>query len=158
MVLIQKNHAVVVRKLLEHLVDDFARGTHPLEAGWINSNGPEVDYLFELGLAEKDQRGTRFRLDKVKDIKLTKWDESVDELITVCSDIAKAVKVEQLIAKIVDNFSDSTELQATIFLLGWWRMLETSEFPVYVDEVLQATLSPDKWYRHPKLLLNLLFQ
>lgn len=156
MVVIPKNHSMVIREMLERLVDDVERGTHPLEAGWVGSKDPKADLLIELELAEKNHKGTRFRLDRIMEIKLDKPDGDVEELLNVCKDIAKAVKVEQLIAKIAGELLSSEDLQASIVLFGLWRMLETSEFPVSVDEVLRANLSPDKWYiEAPKASLDL---
>lgn len=147
MVLVSKNCAKLFKRLIECFVDEVERGIHPLEAGWIKSDRPEVVELIELELVERGDRGIRLQLHKDLEVELVgTQDGDIEELINICSDLARAVEVEKLLTRVANQLPSSSHLQAGIVTLGWWRMLETSEFPVVVDEVLREGFSPDGWY------------
>lgn len=147
MIALSKGSLELLKDLMERFIDEVERGAHPLKAGWMKTRNPETNTLKKLNLAEKGEKGTRLVLDrnlrkKVGDVS----DKNAEEFIDICIDIAKAVEVEKLVTEAKSGLLNDSQLQAVIVVLGWWRMLETSEFPVAVDEVLKGGLSPDKWY------------
>ena len=147
MISVSKKRVELFKELMKCFVDEVERGAHPLQAGWMKAESLEANMLVELGLAEKGEKGIRLLFDRDLRIGLGNTsDEEAEELIYICSDLARAVEVEKLITRVANDLPNSSQLQAGIVTLGWWRMFKTSEFPVVVDEVLREGFSPDGWY------------
>jgi hypothetical protein len=157
MISTSKKKIELLKKLMEHFIDDVEKGIHPFQAGWIKVEGPEVNMLINSGLAQKGEKGIRLLFNKELQKELgDSWDNEAEELVYVCTDIARAVQVERILNQIRSDMEHSLQLEAGIVVVGWWRMLETSGFPVFVDEVLREGFSPDKWYLEaPKTSLDL---
>jgi hypothetical protein len=157
MISASKKKIELLKELMKHFIDDVERGTHPFQAGWITAEGPEVNVLISSGFAQKGEKGIRLVFDKLLQKEFSdSWDDEAEELVYICTDIARAVQVEKSLNQVRSNLERSLQLQAGIVVVGWWRMLETSGFPVVVDEVLREGFSPDKWYLEaPKTSLHL---
>ncbi|MEM2129387.1 MAG: hypothetical protein QXZ70_02190 [Candidatus Bathyarchaeia archaeon] len=152
-----KKKSELLKKLMEHFIDDVEKGVHPFQAGWIKIEGPEVNMLINSGLAQKGEKGIRLLFNKELQKEFgDSWDNEVEELLYICNDIARGVQVEKRLNQMRNDMERSSQLEAGIVVVGWWRMLETSGFPVLVDEVLREGFSPDKWYLDaPKTSLDL---
>lgn len=142
-----KTKLELFRDLMICFVGEVEKGIHPLEAGWIKIEGPEIDKLAMSGLVEKGEKGIRLPSDisLLNELDDTS-DEEMKELVNTCVDLAKAVEVEKLVTQVSDELTKSSRFQAGVVTLGWWRMLQTSEFSVTVDEVLREGFSFDRWY------------
>lgn len=147
MVLLTGRGVKVFKQLMERFVHEVERGIYPSEAGWVKADEAELDAFVEAELAERGEKGVRLRLHKTLEMEIAEtWERDIQELVIICRDIARAMEVEDLVNHISDKVLESPDVRASLFLLGWWRMMKTSEFPVVVDEVLGGNFSPDEWY------------
>jgi hypothetical protein len=143
----------LMKTLLLKFVDDIQKGSHVDDAGWVSSVnvGPNTAEFCDTG-----NRGIRVSAVLIgqKDLQCYLDDEGQD-LWLICSDILKSAKLEHSLDEIL-----SESVQAPLLAVGLECMLQSSEFPIAPERVLQQGIEPDQWQIQvsssiPELTLNL---
>jgi hypothetical protein len=131
-----------------YFIDDVVKGTHPLEAGWRETDKEEDQRKNQKSdLLEANGKRTRLSLDNLTKAKITRTtDLKTRRLAAICIDISRALQVEESLKDLVRRSTSSSCLQGSIVAIGWWRMLETSDFPVDPSRVIEAGFNFSDWF------------
>jgi len=141
-----------IEKMLQVLVEDLIKGVEQDEAGYRTSDTfnmflSEQREFLRLGIIERNSRGmVRFSF-KNKSIrqKLKKFDLQLDQIDCLLDDTKKFEKAKKFLYRIIEIAQKYPENWKFIIGLGWWKMLEVSEMPAKVDDILGEGFSPKDW-------------
>ena len=142
----------IIESLLQALLKDLMSGIKREKAGWrsFTDFGLEfttLDELLRRRVIEGNSRG-QFRLifgnSRIRQ-EFKTFDLQFEQLDCFLKDIEKVEKSQKILKQIEQMLQITPEGWKYIIALGWWKMLEFSEMPARVDDILEEGFSPKDW-------------
>ena len=146
----------VIKGMFEALFDDLSSGTSEVEAGWISPNQLGIKQTAQSELSssdiiERNSKGelrlnfknyrTRQELKKIFALQI----DQLEYFLNVKTDEIKVNKAQKTLSQIIEIIQQSPSSWTYIVALGWWKMLELSEMPALIDDILNDGFSPEDW-------------
>ncbi len=141
-----------VEKMFHSLFNDLSNGISEEKAGWrpLTDFGVEPSDQNEFlrrGIVERNSK-SQFRLN-FKNSRM-RWEFKMfnlqfEQLDCFLTDTEKVKKAQGILKQITGMLQRTPEYWAYIIALGWWKMLEVSEMPARVDDILREGFSPKDW-------------
>ena len=141
-----------IEKMFQALSDDLGNGVSEERAGWrpladFGIEPPDEGELLRRAVIESDSRG-QFRLN-FKNNRIRRefktFDLQFELLDCFLRDTEKVSEAQRILKQITEMLQITPEYWAYIIALGWWKMLEISEMPARVDDILGEGFSPEDW-------------
>ena len=158
----------IVESLLQALLMDLMKGIRLEKAGWKSTDDLGIDSTDQTELLRqniieprnsKNQIRLNFRNTKLRD-EFKKFDLQFEQLDCFLKDTEKIEKAQKILMQIEHTLKRTSENWKYVIALGWWRMLEISEMPAKLDNILKEGFSPEDWMikaprSSPALALNI---
>lgn len=152
-----------VRILLQVIVDDLKNLKKPSVAGWrklsdLKESGISEEDLTELsrlGVLEKnltEQIRIRYKDNRIRkrfkfsfDIQFRQIDYFIESQNMFKQDTERVQRAKKIIQQIISNAKKNKNFLSNAIAIGIWRMLNASDMPAAVDEILSKGFSPQDW-------------
>jgi len=148
--------------LLRIIINDLKDLKEPSEAGWrklsdLNELGiseKDLTKLQNLGIIEKNLVNEFRVIYKDKKIRqglstfntqFQQIDYFIENLEMLKQDFERLQKADEIVQEIVSRAQEDKKFLSFAIAIGIWRMLNTSDMPAVVDNVLSAGFSPKDW-------------
>ncbi|PIX27611.1 MAG: hypothetical protein COZ67_01290 [Chloroflexi bacterium CG_4_8_14_3_um_filter_45_15] len=141
-----------IEKMFQALSNDLGNGVSEEKAGWRPSadfgiGPPDQSELLRRGIVERNSRG-QFRLN-FKNSRIRQEFKTLDlqfeQLDCFLRDTEEVKKAQKVLKQITEMLQTTPEYWTYVIALGWWKMLEVSEMPARVDDILGEGFSPKDW-------------
>lgn len=160
--------------LFRVIIDDLRNNVTESGAGWRNPSNQgitseQLNELYKLGIIERNLLGEirlSFRDRNIRS-KLTSFKMQFDQIDyfikyrdIIRKDEKKLQKAQEIFMNVKYIINDNPDILPSIVAVGLWKMLNTSDMAVTIDEVLKEGFSPRNWafasiHAIPTLSLNL---
>jgi hypothetical protein len=138
---ISPSEAKLLKELLVRFVDDIQKGVPYADAGWARSHDSAAAEACAHELCETSGRGVRVSASLALSKQLqSNFDEEGKDLLSIYTDVLKAVEIERMISRVVDP-----PVKLRVCAVGLAYMLQNSEFPISTERALQNGLGVDDW-------------
>jgi hypothetical protein len=138
---ISPSEAKLLKELLVRFVDDIQKGVPYADAGWVKSHDSAAAEACAHELCETSGRGVRVSASLALSKQLqSNFDEEGKDLLSIYTDVLKAVEIERMISRVVDP-----PVKLRVCAVGLASMLQNSEFPISTERALQNGLGVDDW-------------
>lgn len=141
-----------IEKMLQAIIEDLLNGLEQGRAGYRTSDAfdilpSEERELWRAGVLEKNLKGEiRFDLkNRSGRQKLKGFDLQFNQIDCFLKDTKKIERAKKFLDRITIILQKYPETWKFIIVLGWWKMLEVSEMPARVDDILGEGFSPEDW-------------
>ncbi len=148
--------------LLRIIINDLKDLKEPSKAGWrklsdLNKLGiseKDLTKLQNLGIIEKnlvDEFRIRYKDNKIRqrlstfNTQFQQIDYFIENLEMLKQDFKRLQKADKIVQEIVSRAQEDKKFLSFAIAIGIWRMLNTSDMPAVVDNVLSAGFSPKDW-------------
>ncbi len=141
-----------VKKMLQALSNDLGSGVSKEKAGWRPSadfgiGPPDQSEVLRRGIVERNSRGQyrlNFRNSRIRqEFKI--FNQQFEQLDCFLEDTEKLNEAQGILTQITGMLQRTPEYWTHIIALGWWKMLELSEFPAKIDDIFNEGFSPEDW-------------
>ena len=151
-----------IQVLLQIIINDLKDLKDPNTAGWRNMSDLEklgisqkdLSELSKLGILEQNltyEVRIRYMDNNVRkklssfDIQFRQIDYFIENRKMLKQDSERAQKAKNLIEQIIYNVRNTEEFLSHAIVIGIWRMLNASDMPAVVDEIISKGFSPKDW-------------
>jgi len=148
--------------LLRIIINDLKDLKEPGEAGWrklsdlneLGISGKDLTKLQNLGIIEKNLMNEfriRYKDNKIRqrlstfNIQFQQIDYFIENLEMLKQDFERLQKADKIVQEIVSRAQEDKKFLSFAIAIGIWRMLNSSDMPAVVDNVLSAGFSPKDW-------------
>jgi len=144
--------AEAIEKMFHALSNDLGNGVSEEKAGWRPFSDFEVgpldqSELLRRSIVERNSRGQfrlNFRNGRIRQ-EFKKFNQQFEQLDCFLEDTEKLNEAQRILTQITEMLQSAPEYWTYIIALGWWRMLELSEFPAKIDDIFNEGFSPEDW-------------
>lgn len=148
-----------IQILLQFIIDDLRNNVTEGEAGWrknseIEITSKQLDELFKLEIMEENLFG-KIRINfRNKDIcrRLASFKLQFDQIDyfiknreMIMEDTKRLQKAQEILIYLKGMINSDPGILPPIITIGLWKMLNTSEMPAIVDDILKEGFSPKDW-------------
>lgn len=141
-----------IGKMLQAIIEDLLNGLEQGRAGYRTSDAFDIlpsqeRELLRSGILDKNSKG-KVRFDfKNRSLrqKLKRFDLQLNQIDCFLEDTKKIEKAKKFLDRITIILQKYPEAWQFIIALGWWKMMEVSEMPARVDDILGEGFSPKDW-------------
>lgn len=151
-----------IQTLLKIIIDDLKDLKTPNSAGWRKISDlkelgileEDLPELSKLGILEQnltDEIRIRYRDNKVRKklpsfaAQFQQIDYFIENREMIKQDVERVQKAKELIEQIIFNAQNAEEFLSHAIIIGIWRMLNASDMPAVVDEIISKGFSPKDW-------------
>jgi len=148
--------------LLRIIINDLKDLKEPSEAGWrklsdLNELGvseKDLTKLQNLGIIEKNlvnEFRVRYKDNKIRqrlstfNTQFQQIDYFIENLEMLKQDFERMQRADKIVQEIVSRAQEDKKFLSFAIAIGIWRMLNTSDMPAVIDNVLSAGFSPKDW-------------
>jgi len=148
--------------LLRIIINDLKDLKEPSEAGWrklsdLNELGiseKDLTKLQNLGIIEKnlaDEFRVVYKDNKIRqrlstfNTQFQQIDYFIENLEMLKQDFERMQKADKIVQEIVSKAQEDKKFLSFAIAIGIWRMLNASDMPAVVDNILSAGFSPKDW-------------
>jgi len=151
-----------IKTLLQIIIDDLKNLKDPNKAGWrklsdlkkLGISEEDLTKLQNLGIIEK-KLPNEFRIiyknNEIRQkipmfsIHFQQIDYFIENLEMLRQDSKRMQKAKDIVRKIVLNTKENKKFLSYAIAIGIWKMLNVSDMPAVVDNILSAGFSPRDW-------------
>ena len=142
----------VIQRMFQALSNDLGNGITEEKAGWrslidFGIEPSDQSELLRRSIVERNSRGQfrlNFRNSRIRQ-EFKKFNQQFEQLDCFLEDTEKLNEAQRILTQITGILQRTPEYWTYIIALGWWRMLELSEFPAKIDDIFNEGFSPEDW-------------
>lgn len=142
----------IIERMLQTLLKDLMSGIKLEKAGWrslgvLGITPTDQTELLRRSIIErnsKNQLRLNFRNTKIRR-EFRIFNRQFEQLDCFLKDIEKVEKAQKILKQIEKMLQNTPDDWKYVIALGWWNMLEVSEMPAKMNDILREGFSPEDW-------------
>jgi len=151
-----------IKILLQIIINDLKNLKEPNKAGWrklsdlkeLGISEEDLTKLQNLGIIEKnltDKFRIIYKNNKIRqklstfNIQYQQIDYFIENLEMLRQDSEREQKADEIVQEIVSNTQEDKKFLSHAIAIGIWRMLNASDMPAVVNNILSAGFNPKDW-------------